>query len=200
MKSTGTTSWFHRDIPSARSPYTSTTWEDTKRQFVIESLHLGSDNKRKVNSIVTRKARIIHMTSAIPQEERRYIKAQFDKGRAQVQQWQISSLPGRRDKHLTPAANPQTSSCPSYKHLAWSCSLQPPPSQRGEDMWLWVMPAPQILLPSLSHSSVVSSVPTAESLLTSHTNMSHTIKKKVINLLCWPVLKERILHPSIFYA
>lgn len=69
MKSTGTTSWFHRDIPSARSPYTSTTWEDTKRKSVIESQHLGFDNKRKVNNIVTRKARIRHMTSAIPQEE-----------------------------------------------------------------------------------------------------------------------------------
>lgn len=69
MKSTGTTSWFHRDIPSARSPYTSTTWEDTKRKSVIESQHLGFDNKRKVNNIVTRKARILHMTSAIPQEE-----------------------------------------------------------------------------------------------------------------------------------
>lgn len=74
MKSTGTTSWFHRDIPSARSPYTSTTWEDTKRQFVIESHHLGFDNKRKVNNTVTRKPKIIHKTSAIPKEERRHIK------------------------------------------------------------------------------------------------------------------------------
>lgn len=69
MKSTGTTSWFHRDIPSARSPYTSTTWGDTKKKFIIESQHLGFDNNRKVNIIVTRKARIPHMTSAIPQEE-----------------------------------------------------------------------------------------------------------------------------------
>lgn len=85
MKSTGTTSWFHRDIPSARSPYTSTTWEDTKRQFVTESQHLGFDDKRKVNSTVTRKARIIHMTSAVPQEESSYIQVQFDRGRAQAQ-------------------------------------------------------------------------------------------------------------------
>lgn len=142
MKSTGTTSWFHRDIPSARSPYTSTTWEDTKRQFVIESHHLGFDNKRKVNKKVTRKPRIIHMTSAIPKEERRYIKLLWQRqssGSAVTDfqpVWQQGVVPVSSSK-LSDQLN-----VPSYKHLAWSCSLQPTHSQRGEDTWLQVMPTP----------------------------------------------------------
>lgn len=118
MKSTGTTSWFHRDIPSARSPYTSTTWEDTKRQFVIESQHLGFDNKREVNNRVTREARMIPMTSAIPQEERRDIKVQSVTKAELRSSSDIASLSGMRHKYLTPAANPQSSSM-SLPTNAW---------------------------------------------------------------------------------
>lgn len=108
------------------------------------------------------------MTSAIPQEERKYIKAQSDKDLQSA--WQEAEVPD--------SSKPSDQlNVPSYKHLAWSCPLQPPHSQGGEDMWLWVMPAPQILLPSLSHSSVIFSEATAESLHTSDTEMSHTIKK-----------------------
>lgn len=144
----------------------------TKKQFVIESLHLGFDNKRNVNYIVTRQARIIHMTSATPQEERRYIKVQSDKGRAQVQQWQISSLPGRRHKYLTSQGPfPQTAGLELFPGA-------PSQPEGWGDTWLWVMPAPHTPLPSLSHSSVVFSAATAESLHTSDTEMSHTILKK----------------------
>lgn len=74
MKRTGRTSWFHRDIPRARRPYTSTTWEKKnpqnhfrERKKEKNTKHHRSANN-KVVSQMERLAAFGHTDYVLPEQ------------------------------------------------------------------------------------------------------------------------------------
>lgn len=191
MKRTGTTSWFHRDIPKARRPYTSTTWAREKNTV----RYWWFVNKRIVKSIATKKLTLIHMALAMPKENRRYIKLQSEKQWAQFQQWHITTV-WRQVPDGT--ATTRATQCPSLRMsclelLAAACSQQ--------ERWGHVQPS-QTFLPSLNHSNAVFSIATAKSLHTLGTErwttslqssasaLLHCLRKHSVSQTCLSISKK----------
>lgn len=183
MKRTGTTSWFHRDIPRARRPYTSTTWARQKKmQFVIGSQRLWFDNNNKA----TKKLTIIHTALTIPKEKRWYTRLQRDKGRALTHYPLIHSLSWSTDTYLSVQQTIRAAQCP----FQWTRGSELAAAASGVRTRAAHLPQPtQTFLPSLRDSNVVFSISTA--------HCTHWIRKyephhfSTIDLFCWLSFKEK---------
>lgn len=135
MKRTGTTSWFHRDIPKARRPYTSTTWARQKNAvcywFSAPMIWYQKHNQQyshkeaKDNShgISHPKEKEIHQITVWQRENPDLAARYYHYLEVERSTWLCSKLSEQLN-------------APSYQELAGSCWLKPTCSQRGDDTGL----------------------------------------------------------------